>query len=333
MAGDWIKMRVDLFTHPKVVRMASALKADVLRTVGGLMSVWCLFDAHSEDGWLDGYTSETLDDHLRFPGFAAAMMAVNWLAHGAAGGLVLPEFSTHNGQSAKRRAQDADRKRDVRKTSASQADKKRTREEKRREELPVGELEASVQGTERAGDAQGARLDAGEGGGPGAMSDAQASTAVEACLWLRKLGMRVQPAMPPLLALVAAGATVEQLALTAAELALRKLGWLGDPSMHPELLERFASGASAEQMGLTAAQHNELRNAAPNIGYLAATLEGRAKDAMRGGFDGTAFDRAGAPAAGSRGRESATERAERKRRAGDARDDELGEGVDDVAFG
>ncbi|MEG0637311.1 MAG: hypothetical protein RR517_32860, partial [Pseudomonas sp.] len=44
-------------------------------------------------------------------------------------------FEAHNGQSAKRRAQDADRKRNVRKASASEADKKRTREEKRREDL------------------------------------------------------------------------------------------------------------------------------------------------------------------------------------------------------
>ena len=36
MAGDWIKMRADLFTHPKVVRISSALKADTLRTVGGI---------------------------------------------------------------------------------------------------------------------------------------------------------------------------------------------------------------------------------------------------------------------------------------------------------
>lgn len=145
MAGDWIKMRSDLFTHPKVVRISSALKADTLRTVGGLMSAWCLFDAHSVDGKLDGYTSETLDDHLRWPGFAAAMISVGWLADDGES-LVLPEFDTHNGQSAKRRAQDADRKKVVRKTSASEADKKRTREEKNREEkkeqktTPDGEL-------------------------------------------------------------------------------------------------------------------------------------------------------------------------------------------------
>ncbi len=126
-------MRVDLFTHPKVVRISSALKADALRTVGGLMSVWSLFDAHSVDGKLDGYTPETLDTHLRWDGFAAAMMAVGWLSSDGEN-VSLPSFETHNGQSAKRRAQDADRKKGVRKTSASEADKKRTREEKRREE-------------------------------------------------------------------------------------------------------------------------------------------------------------------------------------------------------
>jgi hypothetical protein len=133
MAGDWIKMRSDLFTHPKVVRMSSALQADTLRTVGGLMSAWCLFDAHSIDGELEGYSFSTLDAHVRWEGFSAAMASVKWLVD-TGQSLVLPEFNTHNGASAKRRAQDADRKRNVRKESASEADKMRTREEKRREE-------------------------------------------------------------------------------------------------------------------------------------------------------------------------------------------------------
>ncbi|MCM7837830.1 DnaT-like ssDNA-binding domain-containing protein [Enterobacter asburiae] len=134
MAGDWIKMRADLHTHPKVVRMASALKADRLRIVGGLHSAWCLFDVHSVDGFLDGYSADTLDDLIGFPGFSRAMMAVGWLEENGES-LVMPRFEAHNGQSAKRRAQDADRKRSVRKASASEADKKRTREEKRREDI------------------------------------------------------------------------------------------------------------------------------------------------------------------------------------------------------
>jgi hypothetical protein len=137
MAGDWIKMRADLQTHPKVVRIASALDADRLRVIGGLHAVWCLFDAHSVDGSLCGYTPESLDSLVGFPGFTRAMESAEWIEiRGEA--LSLPRFDEHNGQSAKRRASESQRKRNerngVRKVSASDADKKRTREEKRREE-------------------------------------------------------------------------------------------------------------------------------------------------------------------------------------------------------
>jgi hypothetical protein len=149
VAGDWIKMRSDLFTHPKVVRMSSALQADRLRTVGGLMSAWCLFDAHSIDGRLDGYTLETLDELVGWRGFSRAMESVGWLVSDGGEGLSLPAFDTHNGASAKRRAMEADRKRaereaakagseDDRNPSALDADKKRTRGEERREEIDTG---------------------------------------------------------------------------------------------------------------------------------------------------------------------------------------------------
>lgn len=144
MAGDWIKMGKDLLTHPKVVRMSSALRADRLRTVGGLFAVWCLFDTHSADGQLPGYTPEALDELVGFPGISSAMEAVGWLSHDVEG-VFLPRFEEHNGQSAKRRAQETDRKRSERKTSASDADKKRTREEKRREESLSGDAPSPIE--------------------------------------------------------------------------------------------------------------------------------------------------------------------------------------------
>jgi hypothetical protein len=141
MAGDWIKMRLDLQTHPKVVRILSATASDKFRVIGGLHAVWSVFDTHSADGSLSGYTAETLDHIIGWPGFSSAMIAVGWLAEDTQG-LVLPEFSEHNGKSGKRRAEDQKRKRDERKSpqsvrnlSANDADKKLTREEKRREEL------------------------------------------------------------------------------------------------------------------------------------------------------------------------------------------------------
>lgn len=134
-------MRANLRTHPKVVRIASALKADRLRVVGGLHAVWCLFDEHSEDGRLYGYTPQAIDDLIGWPGFTDQLLSVEWVSWDGDDGLTLPEFDTHNGASAKRRAQEADRKRAERAShsddcnpSAIDADKKRTREEKSREE-------------------------------------------------------------------------------------------------------------------------------------------------------------------------------------------------------
>lgn len=161
MAGEWIKMAVGLRTHPKVVRMATTLKADRLRVVGGLHAVWGLFDTHSIDGHLDGYTPEVMDADLGWRGFSAAMLAVNWLAE-TPEGLAAPDYEEHNGPNAKRRAMETSRKGRSRKASAScphddpsesghvsacDADKMRNREEKRREEdTPIAPRGASRSG-------------------------------------------------------------------------------------------------------------------------------------------------------------------------------------------
>lgn len=138
MAGDWIKMRSDLLTHPKVVRISSALKVDRLRTIGALFAAWCLFDAHSEDGTLPGYTDSVLNEMVGLKGFASAMRDVGWLQFND-DGLSMPEFEEHNGKSAKIRAEDAKRKRKDRTNVREIPDKKQTDSgpEKRREEKKV----------------------------------------------------------------------------------------------------------------------------------------------------------------------------------------------------
>jgi hypothetical protein len=138
MAVDWIKMRVDLRAHPKIVRLATGLKSDRFRVVGGLHAVWSIFDAHSEDGTLEGYSAEVLDDLIGWPGFTAALISVEWLIDDDGSSLSIPDFEEHNGKSAKARAQDTKRKKVGKQTgenSGCDPEKKRTREEKRREEL------------------------------------------------------------------------------------------------------------------------------------------------------------------------------------------------------
>tara|TARA_Y100000310_G_scaffold261327_1_gene270620 strand:- start:2923 stop:3696 length:774 start_codon:yes stop_codon:yes gene_type:complete len=128
MAGDWIKMRTDLWTDPRIVRIACGQDADLCAVIGAIYRLWSLADTHSEDGTLTGYTPEWLDQEVGIPGFAQQLADVGWLTISDKS-LSIPNFDEHNGQSAKRRAKDTSRKGRVRKMSASKADKVRNREE------------------------------------------------------------------------------------------------------------------------------------------------------------------------------------------------------------
>ena len=137
----WIKMRSELQSHPKIVRILSATSSDKFRVVGGLHAVWSVFDQHSTDGTLFGYTPETMDHVIGWIGFSAALLSVGWLSFDGVQTLALPEFDEHNSKGAKRRAEDQKRKRNDRndppnvpQESGHIADKKRTREDKIRED-------------------------------------------------------------------------------------------------------------------------------------------------------------------------------------------------------
>ena len=145
MADDWIKVRVNLHTHPKVVRIVCAVCAQLVRdgcaasaqrcmVVGALHQVWSLFDAHSRDGILEGYSLQTVDELVGIPGFSNAMGSVGWLTQ-TDKGLEMRDFDIHNGMGAKRRADHAAQTR-VRRMCATGAHNSRTEcaPEKRREE-------------------------------------------------------------------------------------------------------------------------------------------------------------------------------------------------------
>ncbi len=213
MAGDWIKMRMDLQTHPKVFRMASALKADKFRVVGALHAVWSVFDAHSEDGILGGYTLESMDFVIGWKGFSKAMSGagVEWLRV-VADGLEMPRFDEHNGESAKKRAMDKERKRierekpsadippNVQDLSENEADKKETRE---REEREKKVNQDSVEREERG--------------------EIAPTLAGAICARLKKSGITaVNPSHPKLLALIQAGATADEIGAIADEPKAKK---------------------------------------------------------------------------------------------------------------
>ena len=144
MAGDWIKIRKTLFNDGRVRILSAKCPQSVQHCVGALVQLWSLADdCADENGVLLGYTKQVIDELVCTPGFCDALhedwidLSGEWVK--------LPDYQQHNGATAKRRAQDAQRKKfkrsgqkpypqNVRKKSASGEDVLRTREEKRREE-------------------------------------------------------------------------------------------------------------------------------------------------------------------------------------------------------
>ena len=130
MAGDWIKMRTNLDTDPRVFAMAESLGLDDLHVVGLLWKVWAWADSHTQDGNGVSVTQSRLDRITGVSGFADALRKVGWM-EGRDGALTFPNFTEHNGQTAKTRANTAKRVEKHRNAaSVTQALPEKRREEK-----------------------------------------------------------------------------------------------------------------------------------------------------------------------------------------------------------
>lgn len=108
MAGDWIKMRVNLWDDPRVARICDATDKPEAMVIGSLYWLWATADQHTEDGILSGLTLRAIDRKTGIPGFGQALCDVKWLADHS-DGVRIVGFEQHNGASAKKRCQTAKR--------------------------------------------------------------------------------------------------------------------------------------------------------------------------------------------------------------------------------
>lgn len=110
MAGEWIKVEVSAPDKPEVLRIARILKIDRDSVFGKLVRLWTWFNRNSVDGVVDGVVSTDVDALVDHSGFAAACVAVGWLAVDTNRETVeIPNFARHNGESAKKRALKSER--------------------------------------------------------------------------------------------------------------------------------------------------------------------------------------------------------------------------------
>ena len=108
MAGDWIKMRDNLWDDPRVAKIVDMTDSSEAAVIGSLYWLWATADQHTEDGIMKGLTTRAIDRKTGVKGFADALVAVGWIADHPEGIRII-DFEKHNGTSAKKRCQTAKR--------------------------------------------------------------------------------------------------------------------------------------------------------------------------------------------------------------------------------
>lgn len=108
MAGDWIKMRGNLWDDPRVAKIVDMTDSSEAAVIGALYWLWATADQHTEDGIMPGLTLRSIDRKTGVKGFAEALCAIDWLADHPEGVRIV-DFEKHNGSSAKKRCQTAKR--------------------------------------------------------------------------------------------------------------------------------------------------------------------------------------------------------------------------------
>lgn len=140
MAGDWIKVQKDTPDKPEVLAIAARLNLDPDAVTGKLIRIWSWFDTHTTDGNALSVTFSFLDRMTGVTGFAEQVAIAGWLEQNGSM-LTLPNFSNHNGETAKKRAQGKNRTEKHRSNAESNASiVTKASPEKRREEKNTNTL-------------------------------------------------------------------------------------------------------------------------------------------------------------------------------------------------
>jgi hypothetical protein len=108
MAGEWIKVRTNLWSDPRISQLCDLTDESKAAVIGGLYWLWASADEHTEDGYMPGLSIKGIDRDSGVKGLGAALVAIGWLSD-TDGGVTLIRFGDHNGASAKNRAQTAKR--------------------------------------------------------------------------------------------------------------------------------------------------------------------------------------------------------------------------------
>jgi hypothetical protein len=106
---QWIKVRANLVTDYRVTVIADRLKQHPTKIIGCLCVLWIRGDTHTEDGFLPGFTRGIVDKEVGLKGFSKELEHFEWIEFTDDGARIV-DFRKHNGEGAKGRARDLQRK-------------------------------------------------------------------------------------------------------------------------------------------------------------------------------------------------------------------------------
>ncbi len=129
--AKWIKIETHTPDKTELRHIAKRCGCTKAEAFLAFFRVFVWLDEETEDGRVDFFTAEDADEIGRLKGLGEALQEVRWILFGPTGAVV-SNWDRHNGQSAKRRCLDAERKRrNVRSESgndsAAKAEAMRTR--------------------------------------------------------------------------------------------------------------------------------------------------------------------------------------------------------------
>lgn len=107
---SWLKIEVSTPFKPEMDAIARECKCSRADAFLAFFKFYSWADATTEDGDIMHLTPEGADERAGLSGFGNALGEAGWM-HFHSRGATITHFDRHNGQSAKRRATEAERKR------------------------------------------------------------------------------------------------------------------------------------------------------------------------------------------------------------------------------
>lgn len=108
--ANWIKVLNTLPRCKAIYALMRALHCKRHAAIGLAVDWLCWLDVNSTNGET-GMLDDEISDVLGWQGAAEALSAVGWVSHDEQGYVVAVDFDKHNGETAKKRAEDAERQR------------------------------------------------------------------------------------------------------------------------------------------------------------------------------------------------------------------------------